>query len=181
MEGVKGLVWALVSGFNCPLCQIGDNKQFEALSCFCSSLPSLLPPARGEATDRTLKQDVSVKEVNLRCDGVANITASFIDTDCSDTSKSGPINLQAGGGVTGACEGAVALQHSNKCLFDLLYRHLGGLGTRDAASLSRGWRDNVVDQRVYSVSDVTCAGCGFKLFDTVAVSPKPIFSYRRPT
>lgn len=84
--------WALVSGFNCPLCQIGDNKQFEALSCLCSSLLSLLP-AWGEATDRTLKQDVSVREVNLCCDGVANIMASFIDTDCSDTSKSGPINL----------------------------------------------------------------------------------------
>lgn len=55
---VKGLVWALVSGFNCPLCQIGDNKQFEALSSLRSSFLSL-PPARGEATQRTLKQDVS--------------------------------------------------------------------------------------------------------------------------
>lgn len=92
MDGkVEGLVPALVSGFNCPLCQIGDNKQFEALSCLRSSLLSL-PPAWGEATDRTLKQ-VSVREVNLCCDGVANIMASFIDTDCSDTSKSVPINL----------------------------------------------------------------------------------------
>lgn len=81
-----------MSGFNCPLCQIGDNKQFEALSCLCSALLSL-PPALGEATDRTLKQDVSVREVNLCCDGVANIMASFIGTDCSDTSKSVPINL----------------------------------------------------------------------------------------
>lgn len=39
MEGRGGFVWALVSGFNCPLCQIGDNKQFEApiLSlCLCN-------------------------------------------------------------------------------------------------------------------------------------------------
>lgn len=109
-------MWALVSGFNCPLCQIGDNKQFEALSGHRSSLLSPLL-ARGEATDRTLKQDVSVREVNLCCDGVADITASFIVTDCSDTSKSGPINLQAGGGVTGACEGAAALHTAtNVCL-----------------------------------------------------------------
>lgn len=111
--------------------------------------PVSVPPScrhllGGEATDRTLKPDVSVREVNLCCDGVANIMASFIDTDCSDTFKSGPINLQAGGGVTGACEGAVALQHSNKCLFDLLYRRSGGPGTRDAAALSRGSRDGVV-------------------------------------
>lgn len=118
MDGrVKRLAWALVSGSNCPLCQIGDNKQFETLSYRC---PSFLPPAWGEATDKTLKQDVSVREVNLCCDGVANITTSFIDTDCSDTSKSGPINLRAGGGVTGACGGRAALQRSNKCLFDLL-------------------------------------------------------------
>lgn len=148
MDGrVKGLVWALVSGFNCPLCQIGDNKQFEALSCPRSSLPPL-PPAWGEATDRTLKQDVSVREVNLCCDGVANIMASFIDTDCSDTSKSGPINLQVGGGVTGACEGAAALQRGDKCLFDLLYRHSGGLGTRDAATPSRGLGDSVVTRQL---------------------------------
>ncbi|KAF0038895.1 hypothetical protein F2P81_009379 [Scophthalmus maximus] len=61
---VKGLVWALVSGFNCPLCQIGDNKPFEALSCPPPPPPILsLPPARGAATDRTLKQDASVREV----------------------------------------------------------------------------------------------------------------------
>lgn len=60
-------MWALVSGFNCPLCQIGDNKRFEA-----RVLSAFLPP---EATDRTLKQDVSVREVNLCCDGVANIMA----------------------------------------------------------------------------------------------------------
>lgn len=101
------------------------------------SLPSP-PPARADAADGTLKQDVSVREVNLRCDGVANIMASFIDTDCSDTSKSGPINLQAGGGVTGACEGAAALQHSDKCLFDLLYWRF-----RDAAALSGGLKDGV--------------------------------------
>ena len=102
------------------------------------SLPSP-PPARAEAADGTLKQDVSVREVNLRRDGVANIMAGFIDTNCSDTSKSGPINLQAGGGVTGACEGAAALQHSDKCLFDLLYWRF-----RDAAAVSRGLRDSGV-------------------------------------
>lgn len=91
-----------------------------------------------------MKQDASVREVNLRRDGVANIMAGFIDTDCSDTSKSGPINLRAGGGVTGACEGAAALQHGDKCLFDLLHRRSGGLGTRDAAALSRGHGDGVV-------------------------------------
>lgn len=87
---------------------------------------------------------MSVREVNLCCDGVANIMASFIDTDCSDTSKSGPINLRASGGVTGACEGAAALQHNGKCLFDLLHRSSGGLGTRDATTLSRGLGDGVV-------------------------------------
>lgn len=73
-------MWAFVSGFNCPLCQIGDNKQFEALSGRRSSLSS---GARRRQTGGTLKSDVSVKEVNLCCDGVANITASFIDADCS--------------------------------------------------------------------------------------------------
>lgn len=113
MDGeAEGLVWALMSGFNCPLCQIGDNKQFEALSCHCLS-----PPAFSEAADRTLKPDVCVREVNLCCDGVANIIASFIDTDCSDTSKSGPINLHTGVCVTGA----VRAQHqygrvTNVCL-----------------------------------------------------------------
>lgn len=34
----KRLVWVPVSGFNCPLCQIGDNNQFEALSCRCRLL-----------------------------------------------------------------------------------------------------------------------------------------------
>lgn len=39
MDGrVKALAGALVSGFNCPLCPIGDNKQFEALSCLCALL-----------------------------------------------------------------------------------------------------------------------------------------------
>ncbi|MEQ2177578.1 hypothetical protein GOODEAATRI_004998 [Goodea atripinnis] len=46
----------------------------------------------------------------------------FIDTDCSDTSKSGPINLLAGGGVTGACEDAAASQRCGKCFCDLCYR-----------------------------------------------------------
>lgn len=65
MDGeAEGLVCALMSDFNCPLCQIGDNKQFEALSCHCLS-----PPAFSEAADRTLKPDVSVREVNLSCDG----------------------------------------------------------------------------------------------------------------
>lgn len=95
-----------MSGFNCPLCQIGDNKQFEALSCHCLSPPTAAP-VFSEAADRTLKLDVSVREVNLCCDGVANIMAGFIDTDCSDTSKSGPINLHTDGGVTG---GVRALQ-----------------------------------------------------------------------
>lgn len=40
----------------------------------CSSL-LWLPPAWGEASDRTLKQDVPVREVNLCRDGVANIMA----------------------------------------------------------------------------------------------------------
>ncbi|TWW66294.1 AP-3 complex subunit beta-1 [Takifugu flavidus] len=53
---------ALVSGFNCPLCQIGDNKQFEALSRHCLSPPTAAP-AFSEAADRTLKLDVSVREV----------------------------------------------------------------------------------------------------------------------
>lgn len=120
MDGeAEGLVWALVSGFNCPLCQIGDNKQFEALSCHCLS-----PPAYSEAADRTLKPDVSVRGVNLSCDGVANIMASFIDTDCSDTSKSGPINLHTGAGVTGAVR-ARRRRQSDKCLFDLLYQRHG--------------------------------------------------------
>lgn len=71
--------------------------------CPVTVRPCRLPaPALSEAADRTLKQDVSVREVNLCCDGVANIMAGFIDTDCSDTSKSGPINLHTGGGVTGA-------------------------------------------------------------------------------
>lgn len=102
---------------------------------------SVRPSRPGEATDGTLKQDVSVREVNLRRDGVANIMAGFIDTDCSDTSRSGPINLRAGGGVTGAREGAAALQHGDKCLFDLLYGRSGGPGARDAAALSRGLKD----------------------------------------
>lgn len=71
---------------------------------------------------------MSVREVNLRRDGVANITAGFIDTDCSDASESGPINLQAGGGVTGGSEGAAALRRRNKCLFDLFYRCLSSPG-----------------------------------------------------
>lgn len=128
MDGkVKGLVWALVSGFNCPLCQIGDNKQFEApvLSPLLFSIAAACS-GRGDTEDL---EAGCVWEVNLCCDGVANITASFIDTDCSDTFKSGPINLQAGSGVTGAREGAAPLQHSNKCLLDLPYRHLGGRGT----------------------------------------------------
>lgn len=135
MDGkAKGLVWALVSGFNCPLCQIGDNKQFEALSCRCSSLLSL-PSACIESTDRTLKQDVSVREVNLCCDGVANIMASFIDTDCSDTSKSGQINLQPSGGVTDAVR---AHWHynivTNVCLTSF---------TRDTVTPSRGLKDKL--------------------------------------
>lgn len=121
MDGeAAGLMWVLVSGFNCPLCQIGDNKQFEALSCHCLSPPPP-PPALSEVADRTLKPDVSVREVNLCCDGVANIMAGFIDTDCSDMSKSGPINLHTGGGVTGAA----AIRRSDKCLFDLLYKRHG--------------------------------------------------------
>lgn len=71
---VERPVSAHVSGFNCPLCQIGDNKQFEALPCRRSSL-LWLPPAWGEVSDRTLKQDVPVREVNLCRDGVANIMA----------------------------------------------------------------------------------------------------------
>lgn len=85
--------------------------------------PCLLLGGGEEATDKTLRQDASVRVVNLCCEGAANITASFIDIDCSDTSKSGPINLQASGGVTGACEGAALLQRSNKCLFDPRHRH----------------------------------------------------------
>lgn len=57
--------------------------------------------------------EVSVSKTRLCCDGPTNITACFIDTDCSDTSKSGPINLQAADGVTGTCEGATA---ANVCL-----------------------------------------------------------------
>lgn len=91
-------------------------------TCPVSVAPSC--QLRGEATDRTLKQDVSVREVNFCCDGVANITASFIDTDWSDTFESGPINLQSDGGVTGACEGTVALHHRSKCLFDLFLQTL---------------------------------------------------------
>lgn len=141
----KGLVWALVSGLNCPLCQIGDNKQ--------SVRPSRLPPpARGEATDGTLKQDASVREVNLRRDGVANIMASFIDTDRSDTSKSGPINTRAGGGMTGACEVAAAFQHGDKCLFDLLHRRPGA---RDAAALSKGLKDGGAVRS----NSLLCIGC----------------------
>lgn len=88
---MKSLCGHSCRGFNCPLCQIGDDKQFDALSSLSSSLSS--PPlARSEAMDRTLKRAASVREVNLCCDGVVNITASFIDTDCSDTFKSGPIN-----------------------------------------------------------------------------------------
>lgn len=168
MDGrAKGLQWALVSDLNCPLCQIGDNKQFEALSCLrpFSCRCRLLG---GEVTDRTLKPDASVREVNLCCDGVANIMASFIDTDCSDASKSGPINLQACVGATGACEGTAVLQHGNKCLFDLLYRRLGGLGTRDAAALSRGLRRWCCDRIVYPVSNVTWAGYCFNMFYTGA-------------
>lgn len=63
-------------GFNCPLCQIGDNKQCEALPCLRSALLWLLP-VWGEASDRTLKQDVAVREVNLCSDGVANIMAQL--------------------------------------------------------------------------------------------------------
>lgn len=47
-------VQALVSGLNCPLCQIGDNKQFEALSCLCASLRSA-PPTRGRADRQDLE------------------------------------------------------------------------------------------------------------------------------
>lgn len=46
-RGGRARIWALVSGFYCPLCQIGDNKQFEALFClFCPSSPSCLLGAR---------------------------------------------------------------------------------------------------------------------------------------
>lgn len=139
---VEGLVWALMSGFNCPLCQIGDNKQFEALSCHCLS-PPLSPPAFSEAADGTLKPDVSVREVNLCCDGVANIMASFIDTDCSDTSKSGPINLHTGVGVTGAMRAQQQYTRvTNVCLTSF---------TRDTVALSEKWHRS---QAVSSESDL---------------------------
>lgn len=139
MDGeAEGLVWALVSGFNCPLCQIGDNKQFEALSCHCLS-----PPAFSEAADRTLKPDVSVREVNLCCDGVANIMASFIDTDCSDISKSGPINLHTGVGVTGTVRAQQQYGRvTNVCLTSF---------TRDTVALTEKWHRN---QAVSSESDL---------------------------
>lgn len=107
--GWRGWCGRRCQAFNGPLCQIGDDKHFDALSC-CSE--------RGD--ERTLRQDVSVREVNLCRDGVANITASFIDTDCSDTCKSGPINSPAGVGVTGAGEGAAESRNDSKCLLDLL-------------------------------------------------------------
>lgn len=91
----------------------------------------LSPPAFSEAADRTLKPDVSVREVNLCCDGVANIMASFIDTDCSDTSKSGPINLHTGVGVTGAVR--AQRQHgrvTNVCLTSF---------TRHTLALTEKW------------------------------------------
>lgn len=122
-----------MSGFNCPLCQIGDNKQFEALSCHCLSPPAA-PPALSEAADGTLKLDVSVREVNLCCDGVANIMAGFIDTDCSDTSKSGPINLHTDGGVTGGVRAPPLYGRvTNVCLTSF---------TRDMVTLTEKCRRN---------------------------------------
>lgn len=90
-----------------------------------------------------MKPDVSVREVNLCCDGVANIIASFIDTDCSDTSKSGPINLRTGVGVTGAAR--AQRQHgrvTNVCLTSF---------TRDTLALTEKWHWN---QAVSSESDL---------------------------
>lgn len=52
--------------------------------------------------------------------------AGFIDTDCSDTSKSGPINLHTGWRRDGRREGAAAIRLSDKCLFDLFYKRHGG-------------------------------------------------------
>lgn len=122
-----------MSGLNCPLCQIGDNKQFEALSCHCLSPPAAAP-AFSEAAARTLKLDVSVREVNLCCDGVANIMAGFIDTDCSDTSKSGPINLHTDGGVTGGVRAPRLYGRvTNVCLTSF---------TRDMVTLTEKWRRN---------------------------------------
>lgn len=139
-----------MSDFNCPLCQIGDNKQFEALSCHCLSPPTPAP-AFSEAADRTLKLDVSVREVNLCCDGVANIMAGFIDTDCSDTSKSGPINLHTDGGVTGGVRAAQQYGRvTNVCLTSF---------TRDMVTLTETWRRN---QAVSSESGSGSRGSVYK-------------------
>lgn len=74
---------------------------------------SSLSPRRLLGTSSRQDLEVSGRKAGLCCDGPTNITACFIDTDCSDTSKSGPINLQADDGVTGTCEGATA---ANVCL-----------------------------------------------------------------
>lgn len=168
MDGrVKGLLWALVSDFNCPLCQMGDNKQFEALSCLrpFSCRCRLLG---GEATDRTLKPDASVTEVNLCCDGVANIMASFIDTDCSDTSKSGPINLQACVWRDGRLWG-----HSGVAIRQQMFvwpplQALGRSGNKRCCCSVKGTERWCCDRIVYSVSNVTWAGYCLNMFYTGA-------------
>lgn len=97
----------------------------QALTVHCvklviiSGLKRCPAPVRSSCLGRPAATDGDLEKAGCVCQGgkslvvmgVANITASFIDTDTrSDTSKSGPINLQAGCGVTGACEGKAAQQ-----------------------------------------------------------------------
>lgn len=54
-------MWELVSAFNCPLCQIGDNKQFEATSCSPS-----VPPVAAAGPGRCSRRDL---EAGCVCQG----------------------------------------------------------------------------------------------------------------
>lgn len=109
-----------------------DNKQFEALSCLRSAVLSP-PPAKGMR--RTLKQEVSGGK-SLSPRGGKHYGQLYRHGLLWHVQK-WPNKFADWQRRDGRLRGRRALQHSNKCLLDLLYRHSGGRGTRDCESVKR--------------------------------------------